>query len=149
MVDPFSLTVNVLQIVQVCTSTIKTIDHLITRYKDAPTKLKSLRAESDVVRTSLLHLQSIFTSDGFLAQQLDAKPDLKAAVDSTLTGCWAVYILLDKDVQRVGGDPSGSEKLNWKKRGYLLFNDEIINDYLSQIRGQVQGLGFLLHCLQA
>jgi hypothetical protein len=148
MVDPLSLTVNVLQILQVCTSTIKTISHLITRYKDAPTKLKTLRAESDIVQTSLLHLQSIFTSDSFLAQQLDAKPELKAAVDSTLTGCWAVYILLDKDLQRVR-NPSGSENIEWKRRGYLLFNDDIINDYLSQIRGQIQGLSFLLHCLQA
>jgi hypothetical protein len=146
MVDPFSLTVNVIQILQICTSTIKSIDHLVVKYKDAPTKLRSLRTESAVVNASLSHLQSIFSQNRHVAERLDAKPELKDAVDSTLTGCWAVYSLLEKDLQKLRD--SSNDKLDWKKRAYLLFNEELISDYQIQIRGQIQALSLLLHCMQ-
>jgi hypothetical protein len=146
MVDPLSLTVNVFQLIQATTNTVKTVDHLIKQYRDAPAKLKSLLSESELVRAILIEIQSMFKANTTLALNLEKKPELKQAVDNTLTGCWAVYALLEKDLQKV--TPAAGERPDWKQRAFMLFNDEIIQDYRSQIEGHVQGLNFVLNCLQ-
>jgi hypothetical protein len=146
MVDPLSLTVNVFQLINAATNTIKTIDHLIKQYRDAPVKLKSLLSESKLVRASLTEIQRMFRANSSLAANLEKKPELKQAIDNTLTGCWAVYALLEKDLQKI--TPTAGERPDWKQRAIMLFNDEIIQDYRSQIEGHIQGLNFVLNCLQ-
>jgi hypothetical protein len=146
MVDPFSVTVNVLSILQTCAYTIQSLDHLIKKYKNAPAKLIALQSESRLISSSLVTVQAMFHKNDRLAKNLDTKPELRLTVDNTLTGAMAIYKLLDKDLQHLVV-PSG-DRVDWKKRSYLLFNDALIEQYLSQIRGHLHGLNLLLNCLQ-
>jgi predicted lipoprotein len=146
MVDPLSFTVNVLSILQTCTLTVQAIDHLIKRYRNAPAKLMALQSESRLVSTSLVTVQGLFHKNQRLAKSLDQRQDLKHTIDTTLTGCMAIYRLLEKDLQKLVMTDDG--KVDWRKRSYLLFNDELIESYLNQIRGHLQGLNLLLSCLQ-
>ena len=146
MVDPLSVTVNVLAILQTCTYTIQTIDHLYKRYKNAPTKLLALQSESRLISSSLITVQALFHKNNSLAAKLDSRPELRTTVDTTLTGCMAIFKLLDKDLQRLTV-PAG-DRVDWRRRSNLLFNDDIIDNYLNQIRGHLHGLNLLLNCLQ-
>ena len=83
----------------------------------------------------------------FFAQKIDDDTDLKNAIDQTLTGCWTVFLLLQKELRKwvpgQGKDPSFLQKAG------LLFQDEIIQDYRVQIEGHIEGLKTVLVCLQA
>jgi hypothetical protein len=147
MADPFSLTVNVVQLISTTATTIKTIDHLIKQYRDAPAKLTSLSSESKLVKANLKQIQTMFATKSSLKIRLEREPELKQAVDNTLTGCWAVFILLEKELLKLV--PKPGENPLWKQKASLLFNDEIIKDYRSQINGHIQGLNSVMSCLQA
>lgn len=148
MVEPFSLAVNVVQIISACTSTIKTIDHLIRQYKDASKKLESLASEAQLVKATLNQFNIVLKGkSSFFATKLEDDTDLKSAIDRTLTGCWTVFLLLHKELRRLLPQP-GKDVKAIQKAG-LLFNDDFIQDYRSQIRGHVQGLESVLICLQA
>jgi hypothetical protein len=148
MAEPFSLAVNVVQIISACTATIKTIDHLIKQYKEAAKKLESLASEAELVKATLGQLEQILMGkSSFFARKLDNDLDLKAAIDRTLTGCWTVFLLLNKELGKLAPEP-GKDASIMQKAG-LLFNDEIIQNYRSQIRGHVHGLESVLTCLQA
>lgn len=148
MAEPFSLAVNVVQIISACTSTIRTIDHLIQQYIDAGAKLKSLAAKASLVKATLKELDKTLNGrSSFFAQKIDDDNDLKNAIDQTLTGCWTVFLLLQKELRKwvpgQGKDPSFLQKAG------LLFQDEIIQDYRVQIEGHIEGLKTVLVCLQA
>jgi hypothetical protein len=148
MAEPFSLAVNIVQIISACTATIKTIDHLVKQYKEAAKKLESLASEANLSKTLLSQLEQILTEKtSFFSKKLDNDPDLKAAIDRTLTGCWTVFLLLHKELGKL--IPEVGKDANFMQKAGLLFNDEIIQDYRSQIRGHIQGLESVIICLQA
>jgi hypothetical protein len=148
MVEPFSLAVNVVQIICACTATIKTSDHLIKQYSNAAEKLESLASEAELVKATLNQLDKVLTGNSsYFARKVDNDLDLKAAIDRTLTGCWTVFLLLHKELGKLL--PKAGKDTNFIQKAGLLFNDEIIQDYRSQIRGHVQGLESVLVCLQA
>jgi len=148
MAEPFSLAVNVIQIVTACAATIKTIDHLIKQYKDAPKKLESLASEAKLANSRLCLLDKLLQGkSSSYARTIDNDPDLKSAIDRTLTGCWTVLLVLQKELEKL--IPKDGDKLTFIQKVALLFNDEIIQDYRSQIRGHVSGLDSVQACLQA
>jgi hypothetical protein len=148
MVDPLFVTANVINILKTCFDTIQMTDHLLKRYKNTPAKLLSLHIESRLVSSSLTRVQALFHKNDKLAKSLDSNPELKITVDNTLMGFMAIYKLLDKDLQRLKV-PGGDEVLvDWKKRSYMLFNEELIEHYLNQLRSHFDGLTLLLNCLQ-
>ncbi|KAH8585766.1 hypothetical protein B0O99DRAFT_696149 [Bisporella sp. PMI_857] len=143
-----SLAVNIVQIISTCTATIKTIDHVIKKYKEAPKKLESLASEVDLIKALLNQLSKVLKGkSSFYSGKLEKDLDLRAAIDRTLTGCWTVFLLLHKELGKLL--PEATKDVNYIQRLGLLFNDEIIQDYRSQIRGHVQGLESVLSCLQA
>lgn len=143
-----SLAANILQIISTCTATIKTIDHLIKQYKEAPKKLESLASEADLIKARLNQLDKVLKGkSSFYARKLENDWDLRAAIDRTLTGCWTVFLLLHQELGKLL--PEATNDVKCIQRLRLLFNDEIIQDYRSQIRGHVQGLESVLSCLQA
>ncbi|KAF2430875.1 hypothetical protein EJ08DRAFT_660546 [Tothia fuscella] len=148
MAEPFSLAVNVVQIIGACAATIQKIDHLIKQYRDAAKKLESLASEAELGKALLGQLDRLLTDKlSFFAGKLQNDPDLKSAIDRTLTGCWTVFLLLHKELGKL--TPEGGTDASVIKKIRLLFNDEIIQDYRSQIRGHIQGLESVLVCLQA
>lgn len=148
MAEPFSLAVNVIQIISACAATIKTIDHLIKQYKNAATKLESLAAEASLVKATLKRLHELLQGhSSSFSEKLKNDPDLRVAIDRTLTGCWTVFLLLHKELGKLLPEPA--KEVSLPQKTSLLFNDEIIQDYRSQIRGHVQGLESDVNCLQA
>lgn len=148
MVEPFSLAVNVIQIISTCAATIKTIDHLIKQYRNAATKLESLASEAGLVKATLKQLNELLQGQSSLfVGKLKGDSDLRTAIDRTLTGCWTVFLLLHKELGKLL--PGPTKDINFLQKAALLFNDEIIQDYRSQIRGHVQGLESVVNCLQA
>jgi hypothetical protein len=123
MAEPFSLAVNVVQIISACTSTIKTIDHLVQNFSDAGVKLKSLAAKASLVKATLNELEKTLKGrESAFARRIDHDLDLKSAIDQTLTGCWTVFLLLQKELgkwHRDGKDPS------FLKKAGLIFQDEV------------------------
>lgn len=147
MVDHLSLSGNVLTIVQLCAMTVDTIGELVLRYKNAPHTLQMLYQNSLLVHTFLEQIQSRFLNNPGLAGSLDQKPQLRNTVDTTLTGCLTTYKSLHNDLRKVTIPAEG--KLDWKKRGYIQFNDDTMDKYLQNIQSQLTGLKVLLDCLTA
>jgi hypothetical protein len=148
MAEPFSLAVNVIQIISACTSTIKTLDHLVQNYIDANTKLRSLAAKASLVKATLNELNKTLKGrSSFFAKKIDEDADLKSAIDQTLIGCWTVFLLLQKELKK--WVPEQGKEATFLKKAGLLFQDEIIQDYRIQIEGHVEGLKTVLVCLQA
>jgi hypothetical protein len=146
MIDPLTVTVNVLSILQTCAYAIRAIDRLLEKYRNTPAKLIALQSESRLISSSLVTVQALFHKNDILAKNLDATPELKLTLDTTLTGCMAIYKLLDKDLQRLA--IPGGYGFDWTEREYCQFNDALIEQYLRQSRGYLQGLNLLLNCLQ-
>ena len=124
MAEPFSLAVNVVQIISATTSTIKTLDHLIQNYLDAGVKLKSLSAKACLVKATLKELEKLLNGQrSFFARRIDEDSDLKAAIDQTLTGCWTVFLLLQKELKK--WVPADGKDPSFLKKAGLLFQDEV------------------------
>jgi hypothetical protein len=147
MLDAISISMNVLGIAQACTNTIQSVDLILRRYRNAPTKLQSLMSELRQVYAALVHIQALFYKNDPLANSLDAKIDLKNAMNSTLIGCMAMIRVIDQHIQRL--DIPTTEIVDWTSRQpFVPLDDGQIQGYITKIHAHLQGMSFIINCLQ-
>jgi hypothetical protein len=143
-----SLAFTIVQILGTCASTIQKINVLVTHYQEASEKLKSILSEAKLAEARLYMLKRLFGGERSCYTKLvEDDADLKSAIDQTLTGCWTICLLLCNELGKL--EPKPGENLNIVEKFRLLFKDETIQDYQSQIRSHVSGLDSVLACLQA
>lgn len=151
--DPISaigLVASVLQVASTCVKSVHTLEQLRHRFNAAPSAIEALYSESTVVSASLSHLVELFNrSDNSLVNVLREKPELSSALDRALSGCNAVYVSLNQDLEKVlatSGD--GTERMGIRRRTSFLWRQDIFKGYLAQIHGHQNALTLLIQGLQ-
>jgi hypothetical protein len=150
--DPISaigLVASVLQVASTCVKTVHTLEQLKHRFNAAPSSIEALYTESTIVSASLSHLVELFNrSDNTLVNVLRAKPELSSALDRALSGCNAVYVSLDQDLQKICASSDNNDKLGIRRRTSFLWRQDIFKGYLAQIHGHQSALTLLIQGLQ-
>lgn len=150
-VSAFGLTAGVLQVATTAVKTVHTVEQLIHRFHTAPQSVDALFSESTVVSATLSHLVELFErKDNTLVAILRAKPELEKALNRAILGCTAVYLELEKDLQKIlPPSPSESnERLGIRRRTSFLWKQDIFKDYLAKIHGHQNVLTLLMQALQ-
>jgi hypothetical protein len=147
MLDAISISMNVLGIAQACTNTIQSIDLILRRYYNAPTRLQSLISELRQIYAALVHIQALFYKNDPLANSLDANANLKNSMNGTLIGCLAVIKVLDKHIEVL--DLPTAEMVDWTMRQpFISLDDAQIQDYITKSHAHLKGMSLIINCLQ-
>lgn len=147
--DPLTITSTVISLSQRCVTSARELYLLREKYKDASMTITAIYSESNVIATSLAHIQGLcMKSPDALRSTLQERPELLSTFDQALTGCVLVYSVLDDEVQRlydgVGREGMAAAMAKMK----LLWKEEAMKDVLTQIRGQQTALSLLIQALQ-
>lgn len=151
--DPASavgLAASVLQIATYAFTSIQALERLRARYTSAPATIEALYAESKLINALLSQLRATFNDkDNVMAVSLRNNRELSSAMDDVLSGCNAVYVRLDAELQTIVSSPlDNNQKFSLRRRASLLFKEDILKSYLSQIHGHQTALTLLIQGLQ-
>jgi hypothetical protein len=146
MIDPVTLSVNILSILHTNARTVQSVSHVSRKYRNAPAKLHNIRAESERIAITLLLLQSAIHKRSAVTAALDNQWQLQSSLDNVLLSCLATFKLLDRDLLHLLVAPE--ENVDWAVRGYVTLDEDIMDYYSSNLRGNMHALNLLLSCLQ-
>jgi hypothetical protein len=148
--DPLSITASVMSVTAGCMKLAKTISDLREKYKHAQTILSALCAESTVICATLSQIQSlILRRPDVFRTQLRERPELVATFDVAVTGCMAVFAVLDDEVQKlVAHGVEAANDVGWADKAKFLWNESFMKDLLQQIRGLQSALTLLVQAMQ-
>jgi hypothetical protein len=133
---------NIQEISDITSSVSKTCDAFIQTSAEPLENLKNIRSKSRLVGMTVTQILMRFETDGNdVSRSLERSPELKSTVDSTLTGCFTVYKLFERDLRHWGGRPLSSYDSDWSEKQQLL------DIYYLHIRALAQALNLLLSCL--
>lgn len=100
--DPLSVSTTGANLVTTCTKAATLCNRLIGKYKNAPTKLASIRSECTTVKAGLSHVYFLINRDTeSFSSQLHAQGPLTETLDVAITGCTATFSLLDCEMQNI------------------------------------------------
>jgi hypothetical protein len=146
--DPLTITGSVLAITARCLTTVLALHGLRARFQHAQTTISALCSESTIMSASLAQIQNLILSNpDALTSHLQQRPELVSTFDTVLTGCMVVFSVLDDEVQRLFPS-NANENAGLLDRARVVWKEDIMNDLLSQIRGQQGALTLLVQALQ-
>ncbi|KUJ14778.1 uncharacterized protein LY89DRAFT_122246 [Mollisia scopiformis] len=125
---------------------IKTCSDVQGRYQHADCTVNALRHELEILQAALQELANLMMHDASaLSSRWDTSATLPLTFKDAVLGFQRTIASLEKDFELL--KPTGptlkkSEKIN------LLWNDDGLNKYKDQIRGQSNALNLLLQVLQ-
>ncbi|KAF2016485.1 hypothetical protein BU24DRAFT_409583 [Aaosphaeria arxii CBS 175.79] len=147
--DPLTITSTVLGISARCITSARALYELREKYKDASMTITAIYSETNVLSTSLAHIQGLCTRNPeALRTTLQEQPQLEATFDQALTGCVLVYSVLDEEIRRLYEGIRQEGVAGAMGRMKFLWKEEAMKDVLMQIRGQQAGLSLLIQALQ-
>ena len=142
--DPLSITGTVLAITACCVKSAKGLYSLRERYKHAHLVISAIYSEITVISASLSRVQGlILTKPETFEWNLKSQPQLEIILDTALTGCMLVFSILDDEVTRLvqHGD-------SMRARAAAIWNEDVMQQLLGQIRAQETSLTLLIAALQ-
>jgi hypothetical protein len=142
--DPFSLTVGALSIVGVSVGTCAKLLHDIrSKYKHAGPTIASMTTECVTIQAASCQIESLTEKDPKLyISRLEVRPDLKSALDTTITGCTTTFAVLEEELGKLADESTR------KKKVHFLWNEATMRELLSQIRSQYSAINFLMMAIQ-
>lgn len=143
--DPFSLTVGAISIVGVSVGTCAKLLHDIrSKYKGAGLTIASMTTECVTIQTALCQIESLTSEDpARYVSRLAIRPDLKAALDTAITGCTTTFAVLEDELDKLCGGAKAKSKLQY------VWNESAMQDLLHQIRSQYSAIHFLMMAIQS
>jgi hypothetical protein len=148
--DPLSITVSVLSLVNRSVSTIQTCQSYASKYQDAQLSMISLRTECSAINLALSQIQRLITRD----QKRNLKDRFEEYVlveyESVLTGCQLVFTTFLARASELGLDQEDKlkEATFWEKVKYV-WNEPQMQSLRGGISGQANAVGILLSVFQA
>ncbi|KAK5680681.1 hypothetical protein LTS10_007614 [Elasticomyces elasticus] len=117
---------------------------LSCKYKDAPRTLIIISSEIAVISASLSQLQALILSQKNPEKLLRSRPEIAAALDTSLTGCMVLFSCLDEEVREVSRHVRGLGNLSWVGRVKTVWKQAKFQELLDAIRAtsDVRAIGF-------
>jgi hypothetical protein len=147
--DPLSVGASVGSLSGACIVTLKNLNELLGKFRDAPKTLRDLSSETKIISISLSHLRNVLISDehSVLTQSL-LKPDIRSALDVALTGCNVILSCLETEIHSLTVNIATGEKLSFSDRAKIAWKDDKFKELLQQLRRQHNAIATLNHCFQ-
>lgn len=147
--DPLSITAAVLSITATSLKVARGLNYIREKYKHAQLTISAISTEATVVSASLSRVQGLILRDaGGITGQLEEGSDLTNIFDCALTGCSVVLEVIDDEIQKLVEASNGEVELGWAARCRLIWNEDLMKDLLTQLRGQQTALTLLLQGIQ-
>ena len=146
--DPLSITANVVGITTTCLATIKALNDLRTKFREAALTLAAICSESAVISATLSRLQSfIMSQERKFLKCFEDRMELVATFDIALLGCVAVFSCLQEEIGRItrGMDNPQIGKFGKIK---MLWREDVMQELLRQIRCQQVAISLPIQILQ-
>lgn len=144
--DPLSVISGVVGVISIDLKTATTLQSLQSRYQNASVTTAAMCSESTLVASSLAHIQTLFLDKPRrIETDFQSRPGLHATFDTALTGCMVVYSCLERELEKFASsvDMASTQGAAMKSKARLLWNEDLMNQYLTQLRGQQAALTLL------
>jgi hypothetical protein len=142
MVDLQALSANIYTTAQTTVGTSKSYNVLVATYRNPGPKLSSLKSQCALAGMTLNNILTVFQTDGEeVARKIDLIVEFKTTLDTTLTGCYIIFFLFGRNLERWNGPAiAPTADMDWQERS------EKLEMYIGLVRGLVQSLNLLLSC---
>jgi hypothetical protein len=97
---------------------------------------------------SLSQIQTFISSHDNPENFLRLRPDVAAALDTSLTGCAVLFSCLDEEINKVSESADERIILAWKAKARVVWKHETFKGLLESMRGQQVAITLLLQLLQ-
>jgi hypothetical protein len=142
--EPLSIAAAVVTITTRCIFTAKDLYSIYEKYTHAQTTISAIYTESTVIAASLGRIQNLIcTRPEILRSNLQSQPDLTGIFNTALNGCSIVYQGLNNEVQKLIMAPDCIHN-----RIQAVWKEDIMKEFLEQIRGSQLALTLLMQTLQ-
>jgi hypothetical protein len=147
--DPLSVGASVGSLSGACIVTLKNLNELLGKFRDAPKTLRDLSSETKIISTSLSQLRNVLVGDEHLVlTQSLLKPDIRKALDVALTGCNVILSCLETEIHSVTANIAPDQKLPFSDRAKIAWKDYKFKELLQQLIRQHSAIATLNQCFQ-
>ncbi len=142
--DPLSIGASIGSLSSASIVTLKNLNELLGKFRDAPKTLRDLSSETKVISISLSQLQNVLVSDkhSVLTQSL-LKPDIRNALDVALTGCQMSLSCLETEIHSLTANIGTDQKLSFSDRAKVAWKDDKFKELLQQLSRQHNAIAAL------
>jgi chromosome segregation ATPase len=142
--DPLSVGASVGSLSGACIVTLKNLNELLGKFRDAPQTLRDLSSETKIISISLSQLRNVLVSDehSVLTQSL-LKPDIRNALDVALTGCNVTLSCLESEIHSLTVNIATDQKLSFSDRAKIAWKDDKFKELLQQLSRQHSAIATL------
>ena len=137
-----------LKITATCVSTAQRLNELRNKYNDAPMTIIAICSETTLISTSLSQIQTLVLRRHDLTSVLNARPDLAAALDTSLIGCAVLFSCLHEETQRITKGTTQPSQFTWKGKARAMWNHDRLKELLDGLRGQQTAINTIINLLQ-
>ena len=142
--DPLSIGASVGSLSGACLVTLKNLNELVGKFRDAPQTLRDLSSDTKVISISLSQLQNVLVNDehSILTRSL-LKPDIRNALDVALTGCKVTLSCLETEIHSLTANIGVDQKLSFSDRAKIAWKDDKFKELLQQLSRQHNAIAAL------
>lgn len=105
-------------------------------------------SEATLISASLSQIQNLVLRRHDLTNVLQARPDLAAALDTSLIGCAVLFSCLHEETQCITKGSMLPAKLTWKGKARAIWNHDRLRELLDGLRGQQTAINTIINLLQ-
>lgn len=147
--DPLTICTTVASLVKTCGTAATTCNGLLSKYKQAPQILASIRTECTTIKTALSYVDGLLKRDtALLSSQLKAHSPLAETLDVALTGCAVTFSLLDVELRKLYDRSKDQDGYKWKDKMRYVWDENSAKNILDSMRGLQSAVNLVLTALQ-
>jgi len=128
-------------------TTIKAIDTIVEKAKDAQNSLVILKSEVTAINLSVQRIRHLLNqSAGHIQGQIDRSPELKETFATAFAACELIINRLAQEIEGLQASIGPRERL--AGRAKFVWKEDALKDFLQALRGQNGAIMSLIQCLQ-
>ena len=136
------------KITATCVSASLSLSELRSKYNDAPMTIVAICSEAKIIGASLSQVQNLILRRDDLTNVLNTRPDLAAALDTTLIGCAVLFSCLHEETERITKGSTRRSQYTWWKKARVVWNHDRLKELLDGLRGQQTAIITIINLLQ-
>ena len=149
VMDPLTICATVTGLAKTCGTAVTTCSGLLSKYKNAPEILASIRTECTTIKLTLSYVDWLVKRDTeLLSSQLKAHAPLAETFDVALTGCAFTFSLLDIELQKLYDKSKDHDGYTWKDKMRYVWDEDRVKITLDHMRGLQSAVNLVLAALQ-
>lgn len=147
--DPLSIPGAIGGLVSICGRTITTCRDIIASFRDAPRVLSAIQSECSTTREALSQIFILTnTADTIALTQLSSNHVLAQSFNIALTGCTMTFSAIEIELQKILGLSKEEDKLGMRQKLAFVWNEDVLNSAMKELRGQRDALNLLVMAVQ-